>query len=69
MRVHFTSVQSAAFVVLKSPDVPSVLMEAGYISHPDDAALLASREGQQTFADVTAKAIRAYFARKSGGAG
>lgn len=59
-------VQSAAFVVLKSPDLPSVLFEAGYISNPEDKALLASPEGQQTFARAAARAIRAYFARRSG---
>jgi N-acetylmuramoyl-L-alanine amidase len=56
--------QSAAFVVLKSPDLPSVLFEAGYISNPADAAALASPAGQQDFAEVTARAIRVFFARQ-----
>ncbi len=59
------SEQSAAFAVLKSPDLPSVLFEAGYISNAADAARLFSTEGRNTFADVTAKAIRAYFARNA----
>jgi len=59
-------VQSAAFVVLKSPDTPSILFEAGYISNPADAARLASRAGRETFATVTAQAIRAWLARQSG---
>lgn len=59
------SVQSAAFAVLKSPDLPSVLFESGYISNPDEAARLASPEGRQAFAEVTARAIRVYFARQS----
>lgn len=58
-------VQSAAFVVLKSPDVPSVLFEAGYISNPDDAARLSSPEGRMAFAETTAQAIRVYFARET----
>jgi N-acetylmuramoyl-L-alanine amidase len=59
-------VQSAAFVVLKSPDVPSVLFEAGYISNAQDGARLSSPEGRDAFAQATAQAIRVYFARESG---
>ncbi len=66
MRFHDRSVQSAAFVVLKSPDMPSVLFESGYISNPDEAAMLASPQGRATFATATAQAIRAYLARQSG---
>jgi len=61
-------VQSAAFVVLKSPDTPSLLFEAGYVSNPADAARLASTAGRETFAAVTAQAIRAWLARQSGAA-
>jgi N-acetylmuramoyl-L-alanine amidase len=63
--LHDKAVQSAAFVVLKSPDMPSVLFESGYVSNPEEAARLASREGRETFAEATAQAIRAYFARQS----
>jgi len=59
------ALQSAAFVVLKSPDVPSVLFEAGYITNPQDAARLRSAEGRAGFAEATAQAIRIYFARQS----
>lgn len=65
LRFRERSQQSAAFVVLKSPDLPSVLFEVGYISNPDDAARLASPEGRAAFAATTAGAIRAYFARQS----
>lgn len=58
------SEQSAAFVVLKAPDVPSVLFETGYISNASDASRLSSAEGQRTFAEVTAKALQIYFARR-----
>ena len=57
--------QSAAFVVLKSPDMPSVLFEAGYISNPADAARLASAQGQRAFAETVALAIRVYFGREA----
>ena len=59
------TVQSAAFVVLKAPDVPSVLFESGYINNPDDAARLASPEGQRAFAQTLASAIRIHFAREA----
>jgi N-acetylmuramoyl-L-alanine amidase len=65
LRLHDKEVQSAAFVVLKSPDMPSVLFESGYVSNPDEAAMLASSEGRAKIAKATAQAIRAYFARQS----
>jgi len=58
------SIQSAAFIVLKSADVPSVLFEAGYLSNAGDAARLASPEGRAAFAEVTDRAIRVHFARR-----
>lgn len=68
-RMHFRedALQSAAFVVLKSPDVPSVLFETGYISNEDDAARLASASGRRAFAEATARAIKLFFARHSQG--
>lgn len=66
LRLRSEAVQSAAFAVLKSPDLASVLFEAGYITSPEDSAVLASPQGQQAFAEATAQAIRAYFARRSG---
>ena len=57
--------QSAAFIVLKAPDVPSVLFESGYISNAEDAARLNTAEGRGTFAEVAAQAIRVHFARHS----
>lgn len=58
--------QSAGFVVLKAPDVPSVLFESGYISNADDAARLTSRAAQENFARSLAAAIEAYFVRTRG---
>jgi N-acetylmuramoyl-L-alanine amidase len=65
LRLHDKRVQSAAFVVLKSPDMPSVLFESGYVSNPEEAAMLASPVGRAIFAKATAQAIRTYFARQS----
>jgi N-acetylmuramoyl-L-alanine amidase len=63
--LHYKNVQSAAFVVLKTPDMPSVLLESGYVSNPEEAAALASPAGRAAFAQATAQAIRSYFARQA----
>lgn len=65
LRFRDDALQSAAFVVLKSPDVPSILFETGYISNTEDAAWLVSPQGRASFAEATARAIRVYFARRS----
>jgi len=52
----------AGFVVLKSPDVPSVLLELGYLSNPTDAANLARPEYRDKLARATLRAIDSYFA-------
>ncbi|RKF23254.1 N-acetylmuramoyl-L-alanine amidase [Altericroceibacterium spongiae] len=57
--------RSAALRVLRAPDIPSVLYEAGFISNQDDAAHLASAEGRKTIADSLARAVRIYFIRHS----
>jgi N-acetylmuramoyl-L-alanine amidase len=55
---HPQAQRAAALVVLRAPDVPSVLFEAGFISNPDEAGRLASPEGQRGFAEAMARAIR-----------
>ena len=65
LRFHPQTRRSAGLAVLRAPDVPSVLYEAGFISNRDEASQLASPEGRQKFADVIARAIRIYFARQS----
>ena len=54
----------AAFIVLKAPDIPSVLFESGYLTNQVDAAYLQSREGQQQIADGMRRAVEAHFARR-----
>jgi N-acetylmuramoyl-L-alanine amidase len=54
--------RSAGFVVLKAPDVPSVLLELGYLSNKADEALLVSSKWQAGAAAAMAKAVDAYFA-------
>ncbi len=51
----------AGFVVLKSPDTPSVLLELGYLSNPTDAANLADAAYQERLAAATLRAIDRYF--------
>jgi len=63
--LHNDTVQSAAFAVLKAPDVPSVLFETGYISNGTDAAYLNSSTGRATISQAAARAVRAYFARQT----
>lgn len=51
----------AGFMVLKAPDVPSVLLETGYVTNRDDAAVLFSGEGRQKLADGIARAIERHL--------
>ena len=51
----------AGFLVLKAPDVPSVLLETGYVTNRDDAEVLFSGQGRQKFADGIARAIERHL--------
>lgn len=66
LKFHPQAHRSAALAVLRAPDVPSVLYEAGYITNPADAERLASAEGRAAFAETLDRAIRIFFARQSG---
>jgi N-acetylmuramoyl-L-alanine amidase len=54
----------AGFMVLKAPDVPSVLIETGYMSNEDDSAFLFSADGQKAIASGVRKAVERYFERR-----
>ncbi len=56
--------RSAAFKVLRQPDVPAVLVELGYMSNAEDLARLGKAEGQRQLATTIAAAIDAYFAKR-----
>ncbi|MGA8171729.1 MAG: N-acetylmuramoyl-L-alanine amidase [Methylocystis sp.] len=56
--------RSASFVVLKAHDVPSALLELGYLSSEKDLANLTSPEWRERAAGVTADAIAAYFSAR-----
>ncbi|WP_380873426.1 N-acetylmuramoyl-L-alanine amidase [Sphingomonas sp. DBB INV C78] len=54
----------AGLIVLKAPDVPSVLLETGYISNEEDAKLLFSKSYQRDVAEGVRRAIELHFARR-----
>jgi N-acetylmuramoyl-L-alanine amidase len=57
-----TQVQQAPFLVLKSPDIPSVLVETAYISNPREEASLRSSKHQTALAVALRQGIEDYFA-------
>ncbi len=59
--VRKSEVQQAAFVVLKSPDIPSMLIEADYLSDPAEERKLRSPLRQQRIAEAIFRGIRGYF--------
>ncbi|MEZ5561924.1 MAG: N-acetylmuramoyl-L-alanine amidase [Gammaproteobacteria bacterium] len=60
-RLHRDKVQHAPFMVLKSPDVPSILIETAYISNPEDERNLGSAKHQDKLARAVLGGIRRYF--------
>lgn len=54
----------ASLMVLKAPDMPSVLFETGYISNAGDAEFLASDEGRAKVAESVRKAVEIHFATR-----
>ncbi len=60
-KVHKKRVQHAGFVVLKSPDIPSLLIETAYISNPAEEKKLKNSRHQQKVAVAIMKGVRSYF--------
>lgn len=60
--LHQPDVQHARFVVLKSPDVPSVLIETAFISNPRDEQRLSDSDHQQRLAQAIFEGVEGYFA-------
>lgn len=56
-RLKFTTIQEAPFRVLKLPEIPSVLVEAAYISNPKEEKLLTRPHFQAQIAEAVAKAV------------
>ena len=59
--VHRPRVQHAGFVVLKSPDIPSMLVETSFISNPVDERRLRDPDHQQKLADAIRAGVRNYW--------
>jgi N-acetylmuramoyl-L-alanine amidase len=60
--LHNQSVERANFAVLRSPDVPSVLVETAFISNPEEERRLSSNSYQNSLADALITGIQKYFA-------
>lgn len=68
VRLHREPMKSAGFVVLKAPDVPSALLELGYVSNKEDLKLLKSEAWRAKTAQTVVAAIDAFFATRLAGA-
>ena len=60
-KMHKRTVQQAGFAVLKSPDIPSILVETAFISNPREEKNLRSSAYQQKLANAMMAGIRSYF--------
>ncbi|MGB1272401.1 MAG: N-acetylmuramoyl-L-alanine amidase, partial [Endozoicomonas sp.] len=62
--LHKPHVEQAGFVVLKSPDIPSILVETGFITNPSEARKLKSRRHQKAMARAIFNGSKAWFYKK-----
>ena len=62
-KLHKGRVEQAGFAVLKAPDIPSVLVEAAFISNPEEEAKLNDDVYQDHLADALRRGIEAYFSK------
>jgi N-acetylmuramoyl-L-alanine amidase len=62
-KLHKPKVEQASFAVLKAPDIPSVLVEAAFISNPEEEAKLNSDDYQEQLATALMRGIEAYFSK------
>jgi N-acetylmuramoyl-L-alanine amidase len=60
-RTHGKRVQQAGFMVLKSPDIPSILVETGFISNPGEERKLRTPEHQERMAKAIMRGVQVYF--------
>lgn len=63
-RMHKKHVEQAGFVVLKSPDIPSILVETGFISNPEEARKLKTASYQRQMAQSIYRGITGHFWEK-----
>jgi N-acetylmuramoyl-L-alanine amidase len=67
-RLHKNPLKSAGFRVLKAPDVPSVLVELGYVSNRQDLKQLVSDTWRSRAADAIVQAVDTFFGKRVAGA-
>src|SRR5256714_1611833 len=67
--LHKHPLKSAGFKVLKAPDVPSVLIELGYVSNRQDLKLMTSDAWRTRTADALAQAVNTFFSTRLAGSG
>ena len=60
-KLHKKNVEYAGFAVLKTPDIPSVLIETGFISNPREAKLLSTKTHQDRLAAAIVEGIKNFF--------
>ena len=60
-RLRKTKVQQASLEVLKSPDIPSILIETGYLTNPEEAKRLNTSSFQKQLAEGIGRGVMAYF--------
>lgn len=60
-RLHKKKPQAASFAVLKSPDIPSILVETGFISNPREERLLKTADYQERLAKAMFTSIKSYY--------
>ncbi len=60
-KLHSRNTEQAAFVVLKSPSVPSVLVETSFITNPEEERLLGTAAFRQKIATAIAEGVISYF--------
>jgi N-acetylmuramoyl-L-alanine amidase len=62
-KLHKGSVEQAGFAVLKAPDIPSVLIETAFISHPEEEQKLRDPEYQDQLTSAIVRGLLRYFAK------
>ena len=60
-KVHKPKVQQAGFMVLKSPDIPSLLIETAFISNPAEEKKLLKSSEQERLTNAILNGIKRYF--------
>jgi N-acetylmuramoyl-L-alanine amidase len=62
-KLHKGKVEQASFAVLKAPDIPSILIETAFISHPEEEQKLRDPEYQDQLTKAILRGLQRYFAK------